>query len=137
MNGAATAAWGEKGAPAPKTCQEKGKGGPVFTGRPTEWLEEASKTTLLRGTLSDYSVVAATSAAAASLASLVEGGKPHLCQEVELRLRRLSVCQSSRGGEGRRRRANIAGRKEVVAGGWKNFPFTPYPDSLAFQGVLK
>ena len=44
--------------------------------------------------------------ASPAVASLVEGGKPHLCQEVEA-----AVCLSCRGGEEGGGRANIAGRK--------------------------
>ena len=84
---------GEREGGRPKTCQEKGKGAQFSQGDQMKCVKIIPNT-LLRGIERDYSVVAATWAlAAASLASLVEGGKPHLCQEVG---RRLPVCLSSR-----------------------------------------
>ena len=78
--------------------------------------------------LGDYSAVASALTLAASLASLVEGGKPHLCQEAEA-----AACQSLSLVEmGRKEQTLQEGRneEEVVKEG--NFPFTPYPDSDSF-----
>ena len=122
---------GEREGVRPKTCQEKGKGAQFSQGDQMKCVKIIPNT-LLRGIERDYSVVAATWAlAAASLASLVEGGKPHLCQEVG---RRLPVCL----GMGKAESKHC--RKEGGGGGGrrmeKNFPFSPYPDLLALQEVF-
>ena len=63
--------------------------------------------------LRDYSAVASALTLAASLASLVEGGKPHLCQEAEA-----AACQSLSLVEmGRKEQTLQEGRHEEEGGG--------------------
>ena len=71
--------------------------------------------------LRDYSAVASALTLAASLASLVEGGKPHLCQEAEA-----AACQSLSllVEMGRKEQTLQEGRNEEEGGGkGGKFPF--------------
>ena len=85
--------------------------------------------------LRDYSAVASALSLAASLASLVEGGKPHLCQEAEA----AAACQSLSLVEmGRKEQTLQEGRNEEEGGGkGGKFPFHSLPRLERFLSTLQ